>query len=285
MHRRRWSDLEFVLAVAKEGSAAAAARLLGVNHATVIRRIQNFEAQCPEPIFEHRRDGYRLTENGEIFLEAAQNIDKILVELERKAADQEKLLSGHVRITTTDSLLPLLAAELPALRDSYPDITLDVFMTNIRLDLFNRDADIAIRPSDRPPLELVGRRIGKLKFGVYFNRRLEEDENLASLPWIALGDILLSSGAGQKIGDFIADFNNVIRADSFVGMMHLAEAGIGCGILPSYLGENSRHLKCLTPPDFDIATDIWLLSHKDILRARPVRVCVDHLYQALRVKF
>ena len=39
MHRENWDDLRFMLAVADNGSVSAAARVLGVNHATVLRRI------------------------------------------------------------------------------------------------------------------------------------------------------------------------------------------------------------------------------------------------------
>jgi len=45
MHSWNWSDLRYVLTVAREGSAAAAARVLMVNHSTVVRRVRAFEAR------------------------------------------------------------------------------------------------------------------------------------------------------------------------------------------------------------------------------------------------
>src|SRR5690606_22822805 len=42
--RENWDDLRFLLAVAEEGSVSGAARRLGVNHATVLRRIASYEA-------------------------------------------------------------------------------------------------------------------------------------------------------------------------------------------------------------------------------------------------
>ena len=56
------------------GSVAAAARALGVNHTTVMRRIQAFEEQVNLRIFERLRTGYRPTVEGEIFLDAANAI-------------------------------------------------------------------------------------------------------------------------------------------------------------------------------------------------------------------
>lgn len=285
MHRIKWSDLEYVLAVAKEGSAAAAARLLGVNHATVIRRVQNFEAQWEEPIFEHRRDGYRLTDAGEVFLEAAQSIEATVSDLERKAAGGQHKLSGHVRITTTDSLFPILAEEIPALRTAYPDITLDLSMTNKRLDLFNRDADIALRPSEKPPEDLIGRRIGTLGFGMYTALPIHSAQELKKMSWLGLDDPLASSSFGRYFTLFMSDFNIVARADSFVSLKQLAEAKVGCAFLPTYLGDNSHKLTKIDTDYVKYEVDLWLLSHPDIVRAQRVRVCIDFLYKALKQKF
>ena len=61
MHKLKWGELAYVLAVAQHGSAAAAARALGVNHATVIRRVRAFEKAQKLRIFDHLASGYRLT--------------------------------------------------------------------------------------------------------------------------------------------------------------------------------------------------------------------------------
>lgn len=285
MHKWNWGDLEYILAVASEGSAAAAARLLGVSHATVIRRVKSFEAKWPEPIFEHRRDGYRLTKKGQIFLDAAERIGMTLSELERKAVQGENRPVGNVRITTTDSLFPILAGEIQAFHQSYPDITLDLSMTNQRLDLFNRDADIALRPSVQPPLDLIGHRVGRLDLHTYYHRALRKDETLADIPWIGFDQPVLSSNAGQEITAFTRDFKVVARVDSFVGAQRLAEAKIGCTFLPSYLGDQSDRLILLDRDLLSLDIDIWLLTHKDIARAQRVKVCMDYLFRTLKQRF
>lgn len=285
MHKWNWSDLEYILAVANEGSAAAAARTLGVSHATVIRRVKSFEANWPEPIFEHRRDGYRLTDKGRIFLDAAESISTTLTDLERKAVQGESQLVGNVRITTTDSLFPILAEELHGFHHHYPDITLDLSMTNHRLDLFNRDADIALRPSGQPPPDLIGRSIGRLDMCVYFHRPLEKGETFADIPWIGFGPPVLGSQAGQKIAEFTRNFRVIARADSFVGAKQMVEARIGCTFLPTYLAGEAPGLTLLAHDLLDVNIDIWLLTHKDIARAQRVKVCVDYLFRALKKRF
>lgn len=285
MHNMDWDDLRFVLAVSTEGSASGAARLLGVNHATVIRRIKNFEARWPHPLFEHRRDGYRLTEAGSIVFETAQSIEDMVKGLALKASGESQGLSGHVRVTTTDSLFPIIVRRIPRLREAYPDITLDLSMSNKPLDLFNRDADIALRPSNQPPPDLVGRRLGAIRFAIYCAKDRDHDGPLKAQAWLGPDNPLLASPTGHHIAEFISGFNVVARADSFVSLQKLAEAGIGHAILPTYLGDSSDQLVRAKPDALEYDMDLWILTHPDTVRAQRVRVCMDFLYHDLRKDF
>ena len=288
MHSQNWGDLEYVFAVAQGGSVSAAARALGVSHTTVMRRVKAFEEQLDEPIFEHRASGYRLTAKGEMYLEAAQNIDATLADLQRKVAGGDDSLSGTVTITTTDSIFPPLVPHLKAFRAIYPDVRLEVFMTNRRLDLFNRDADIAIRPSDNPPGELVGRRCAELHFGIYataeLSRGLAPDAPFDTLPWLALADPLMSSVPGRWQERTLDTSAMIARADSFKSLLDLAEAGMGLAILPCHLGEPSTVLNRVFRHRVDLHVDLWVLSHRDVLRSSRVRACNDFLYEGLKAE-
>ncbi len=66
MHKIRWDDLQFVHAVARHGALSAAARELGVNHATVLRRITALEAAQGVTLFDRPPGGYRLRPEGAI---------------------------------------------------------------------------------------------------------------------------------------------------------------------------------------------------------------------------
>jgi molybdenum-dependent DNA-binding transcriptional regulator ModE len=64
-----WDDVRYFLAVARGGSVRAAAKELGVNHATVLRRIAPLEDRLGTQMFEKLPSGYRLTAAGEEVLE------------------------------------------------------------------------------------------------------------------------------------------------------------------------------------------------------------------------
>src|SRR5215212_4404184 len=88
MARLEWDDLRYVLAVASEGSLAGAARSLGVNHTTVLRRVGAFEKHLGLRLFERLPTGYVLTAGGEDLIAAAGHIAETVTTLERRLAGQ-----------------------------------------------------------------------------------------------------------------------------------------------------------------------------------------------------
>jgi DNA-binding transcriptional LysR family regulator len=148
MTQLEWDDLRYVLAVATSGSLAGAARNLGVNHTTVLRRIGAFEQRLGLRLFERLPTGYVLTAGGEELITAARHIDDTVTALERKLAGQDLRLSGVLRITTTDTLMGSILPEILAeFRDSHPGIAIEVAISNLMFNLTRRDADVAIRPA------------------------------------------------------------------------------------------------------------------------------------------
>ncbi len=287
MQNTRWSDLEYVLAVAGKGSVAAAARSLGVNHTTVLRRIQGFEDRQNIRIFQRLRSGYRLTDKGEMFLEAALSIDDVVLELDRKVAGADTALRGTLSITTTDSIFPSLAEELAALKQAYPQMIIDVSITNARLNLDERDADIAIRASNNPPPHLVGRRICELAFSIYASHDLDADQGrlpLADRCWLGMNPPLTATPFGLWMEETVHESSIVCRSNSFIGLHDMAEQGLGHTILPRILGDASKHLTRVEAKAVKLSTGLWLLSHPDVLRSRRVRAGTDFLYEALRRK-
>jgi DNA-binding transcriptional LysR family regulator len=287
MHNWDWSDLRYVLAVAREGSAAAAARALDVNHSTVVRRVRAFEDKAGVRIFDHLSTGYRLTDEGKDFLAAAESIDGVLHELGRSIVRSDDDLAGHVRITTTDSIAPLLVDKLAELSRVYPEVTTELQITNSRLNLEALDADLAIRPTLNPPGRLVGRKICDLGFGLYVSSGMlaaAGQPAADTLPTLGLGGALASSSLGQWLDESPMTGPTVMRCDSFMVLLALAEEGAGCAILPCWLGEGSPRLRRVGPNLLEFRNHLWLLHHSDVRRSRRVRVVGDGLVTALRAK-
>src|SRR5262249_2670199 len=97
--RLAWDDFRLVNAIADARSLPAAARLLGINHSTVFRRLAQIEATLGLTLFERGRAGYALTPAGEEMVALAQQIDENIHSFTRKIAGQEIAPSGELRVT------------------------------------------------------------------------------------------------------------------------------------------------------------------------------------------
>lgn len=155
-----WDDLKFFIAVSRTGSVRAAGQELGVNHATVSRRINNFEQSLGERLFDRTPSGYVRTRLGdEIYLEAAYLEDR-LRSVERKLVGSDDNLQGEIRVTMPDLLgQHLLMEGIGEFSSNYPNIDLHLLGTNAYLNLANREADVAFRICDEPSEYLIGRKL------------------------------------------------------------------------------------------------------------------------------
>jgi DNA-binding transcriptional LysR family regulator len=275
-----WDDLRYTLAVAEAGSLAGAARSLGVNHTTVLRRVTAFEKTLGVRIFERLPTGYVLTAGGEELIAAARRVDDTVTTLERKLAGQDLRLSGTVRVTTTDtlmgSILPNILAEF---RTAHPGIQLEIALSNVMFSLSKRDADVAIRPARNPPEALVGRRVAKVAFAIYGSPRYlatrRKGEDLAGHQWIGLDDSLSGVSVAQWMRTELPTSEVALRADSLLGARQAAEAGLGLAALPCYLGDTSPGLVCVRAPIAAMETSLWVLTHDDLRHTARIRAFTE----------
>src|ERR1700692_4927811 len=99
-----WDDIRYFLAVSRGGSVRAAAKSLGVNHATVLRRIAQLEERLGALMFEKMPAGYRLTAAGEELLELAKQMEASSLKLETRVLGRDQSVRGLLRVTLTPPL-------------------------------------------------------------------------------------------------------------------------------------------------------------------------------------
>ena len=285
-HRVNWDDLRFVLAVADQGSVASAARRLGVNHTTVLRRVHAFEEAKKIRLFERLPTGYVLTAEGEQLVTAARGIDDTVAALERRIAGRDLKLEGVIRVTTTDTFMAsILPRHLASFRLEHPLIAIELALTNHRLNLTKRDADIAIRPAKELPAPLIGKRVADIGFAVYgANSYLENrsaDPLASDHAWLAGDEVLANAPPANWMRRHVPDAQIAFRADSFVSLHQAARAGLGLAALPCCLGDADPVLTRLRAPMDDLETGLWVLTHLDLSRAARIRAFIEHMEEAL----
>ncbi|WAC27815.1 LysR family transcriptional regulator [Ancylobacter sp. SL191] len=279
-----WDDFRLIKAVADAKGLPAAAASIGVNHSTVFRRLKQIEEQLGSLLFERHRTGYALTPAGEELVALANRLDEEITSVGRKLAGREPAPSGELRVTTPDSLLiHLLMPMLATFRERYPEVRLDIVLSNQPLNLSKRDADVAVRATDHPPENLVGRRVARIAWALYGRASDFPDpaavklEELEARNWVSLGDTLGTLKAVKFVQENVAPDRVAYKINSVLGLAEAVESGVGIGHLPCLIGDARPALVRLGPPNDDYAADLWLLTHPDLRHSPRVRAFLDFL--------
>ncbi len=278
-----WDDFRYVKAVADHRSLAGAADALGVNHSTVFRRLGQVEERLGSRLFERSRAGYALTPCGEEMVRLAERMGDEIIAFERQVTGHDLRPSGELRLTTNDTLIVhLLPDILAGFRQAFPEIVLDVVVSNQSLNLSKRDADIAIRASDTPGETLVGRRIATIAWAIYGRAAdgitPEEEASPALLyqrDWVALGDQLSHVKAARFVREHVAPERIALKSSAVLGIAEAVAQGLGIGPLPCFIADQRPDLMRFLPPNPDFATGLWVLTHPDIRHVPRVRAFMD----------
>ncbi|MGD9922254.1 MAG: LysR family transcriptional regulator [Pseudorhodoplanes sp.] len=291
-----WSDLRFVLAVARAGSALRAAQALGVNQTTVMRRITQLEAVIGETLFERRQSGYHPTPLGARMTVVAGRIEDEVTALEIAIGAEQRQLSGRVRLTTSEALASQLVAPLLAdFRKQHSGIVVELFADDRRFDLARGDADIALRTGSRPDgAGVVARRLPNVTWSVYCSASYAEEHGApASVDTLDGHPILDIDGAlaGRPAPLFLirAAPNSRVsaRSNSLGNLVSALKAGLGIAMLPCLIGDADPELVRCLPPVEELDSEMWLIVREDVRSAPHVRAFADFLaarIQAMRAQ-
>ncbi len=261
-----WDDLRFFHAVAESGSLSAASRLLGVNHSTVFRRINQLEERLQARLFDRLDSRYQLTDMGRQLQQRVRQVADIMDDVERQVAGRDTLMEGVIRLTCPDTFLDWIVPELLAeFSRLYPKITIELRADQEHLDLARREADVALRATNSPPDYLIGKRLGQMGWRFYgASQWLGLAETLPAAeaaPLIAPEGKLLQVPPCHWLDQQLPRFQVTARAGSLRAAAALARQGLGLALLPV---ESSAGLVEIAQPGKNFDTGIWVLYHPDM---------------------
>jgi molybdate transport repressor ModE-like protein len=279
-----WDELKLVLAIARAGSLAGAARQLGVSHATVFRHLNSVEKTLGVSLFQRATHRYTATGAGDALVATAADVETQVLAVEQRLTGHEVKLSGTIRLTTTDTLLSgLLAPILSAFQAEYPAISLEVSVSNAVFSLARRDADIAIRPGQKPNEHLVGRRIGVISQAVYAALDHDGVDDIhADQHWIGTGTDIIYPELETWMQKQGLEPRCRMFTNSLLATCAAVAAGSGIAVLPCYLGDADTRLRRVGESVPELASDLWLLVHPELKRIAPIKAFNDYVFAATR---
>ncbi|MGE0623601.1 MAG: LysR family transcriptional regulator [Pseudomonadales bacterium] len=289
-----WNLVRTFVSVVEAGSLAGASRALNLAHPTVARHVQQLEAQLGVVLFERSSAGLTLNDSGARLAEVADRMRREAMTLESVGESVRSDTTGRVRITIAEVFNDLIPALLAPLKDleGAAERYIELIVSPQRLNLLDREADIAVRHVRPDQNELVCRRVGELPMRAWVSESYIAKHGFPELSRMAghrFIDGLSTRGFSQamnRMGFRIPDAQLVFRTDSLQSQRQAAALGWGIVALPDYLG---RQTPGLVPVFADapesVALPIWLVARPAVRQQQLLRVVFDTLAASLSGRF
>ncbi len=284
-----WDHLRVFLAIARDGQLLSAARKLGLNHATVSRRLDALEAALGAQLFVRRPAGSTLTAAGERLLEVAERLEAAVLGVSEELRAVAAAVAGTVRIGAPDGLGNcFLAAELGALTAMHPGLVVELVPLPRIFSLSRREADIAIALDQPADGRLIVSRLADYSLSLYasgdYLAREGRPGNTADL-----AAHVLVTGVEDMTYSSALDYGEMLdkspgrkfRCASVVGQLEAVRAGTGIGILHDFAVSRDSGLVRILPA-VSFRRSYYLLSHPETAAVRRIVTCRDFLTRRFR---
>jgi DNA-binding transcriptional LysR family regulator len=275
--------------VLNHGSLSGAARALGGAQPTIGRHVAALEKSLRLALFTRSQTGFLPTEAGQSLRMYAESLQSTVAALERAAASQGSGVRGSVRVTASDvigvEVLPPIVARL---RDQYPDLAVELALTDRVQDLIGREADIAVRMM-RPRQELlVARRVGQIALGMHAHQnylsRHGTPKSLADLANHALIGFDEPTAFIRSAGKTLSAWRRgafSIRTDNNLAQLALIRSGAGIGVCQVAIAHRDDKIVRILPKQIALSLETWVTMHQDLRNSPRCRVTFDALVEGL----
>lgn len=280
-----WDDLKYFLAIARHRSLSAAARELRVTQSTAGRRLEALETGLAVKLLKLTPDGYVPTPAGIRVIESTERIESEALAIEREVNGADAQLEGTVRVTTIETLGAVVLAPLfVELRRSLPDVLVELVTENQSLNLFKRDADIAVRLTRPKQKDLVVKKVGEISFALYASDNYLAEHSAPDFSngcvghgIVAMNEENMSFPDARWFSELTNSATTIFSSNSRLAHIEAALSGAGIVCLPRYLADRHAKLVRIEAPDQAPSREIWLAVHKDTRNTPRIRAVLNAL--------
>lgn len=289
------SVLQIFVEVMRHGSFAAVARERNIDPSSVSRTIAGLESELSIRLFQRTTRKLSPTEAGITYF---QRVEPLIEEIQQ-AAEIAKDISGNpkgtIRVTASVSFgLKCIVPLLPKLEKNYPELTVDLLLTDSVVDLLTERIDIAIRLGQLTDSTLIAQRLMQTHYYVcaspdYLERfgtpkipKDIEQHNCLLFPLSGFNTRWIFKYKKENIQEILIQGNTIIS--NAIALQQCAINGMGLALLADWLIDdnigNGELVKLF--PDYQVtATDFntaaWLIYPGRAYIPLKVRVFVEEL--------
>ena len=280
-----WDDVRIFLAIARSGQLIGASARLGLNHATVSRRLAALETALDTRLVDRLTTGCRLTASGQRFLAEAEHMEAAALAASGLATEKSADLSGTVRIGAPDGFgVAFLAPRLHGLAALHPRLRTELVPVPRAFSLSRREADLAVTVERPREGRLVAAKLVDYALRLYASRLYAEQNGLPETAQDIARHRLVGYVPDLVMApalDYAAEFGirrpPDLAVSSALGQAAAVAAGAGIGILHAFVAAGDSRL--LPVPGFaDIRRTYWLVHHESGRGQRPLQAAAAFVH-------
>lgn len=286
-----WDDLKVFLAVARARKVAAAARNLGVDATTVMRRLSRLELALGAELFEVRAGDRVLTTRGQEMLGHAEAVESAALAAVEPAGGLERRLTGQVRLSVAEGFGTwVLAPGMADFNQLHPGIRLDLITSSGFLNPSKREADMAVMLTRPQRGRLTVRRLGDYRLHLYAAPAYLErvgrpgtPSDLHECTLIGYVPEFIFSPELDYLDEVEAGLEANLRSTSINLQHRMIAAGAGVGVLPDFIARCDQSLVPLMTNHVEITRSFWLVTHDDMRRLGRIEAVAQWLQQRVEI--
>lgn len=276
-----WSDLPIFLAIAREGTLAAAARRCGQSQPTMGRRLRALEEATGLILFQRTTDGFVLTDEGEVMLRHAELMEGEAQAMARELAGSAGL-EGLLRVTCSDWFGRIVLAPILArFTGLHPGVVVETLTDPRVYSLARREADLALRIAGFDEPEVIARRLVTIPYGLY--RKVGawqvDEADGAGCPLVVMDTGFGGMPDVAWVSEMLPRARIAARSNSREMQARLCALGAGLAVLPKPLGDATPDIEEVNVASSPPSRETWLGYHRDLKRLPRLRAFVDLLLE------
>jgi DNA-binding transcriptional LysR family regulator len=285
-----WDKLRIFHAVAEAGSFTHAGETLNLSQSAISRQVSTLEESLKVPLFHRHARGLILTEQGELLYRTTHEVLGKLAMTAAQLTESKDRPKGRLKVTTTVSFgSTWLAPRLHEFLEAYPEIEINLLLSDQELDLGMREADVAIRLAIPRQADLVQRHIMSVQMRIYAAQSYLEK---AGMPVRAedLDDHRIIV-YGNDIRPPVPDVNWLLKlgrssrtmrkpaasVNNIYAIMCMIQSGAGLGALPSFIRPEKSELVEVLPELEGPIIDAYFVYPEELRASKRIHVFRDFL--------